>query len=82
MYLKNLKSDYRAVKDHNGETGRGRKSCKFYSQLDGILGLRPASAPSVLVDTGISSNVANEPQGSEEEIESQGNIAVHSEFIK
>ena len=37
---KNLKGDYRKVKDNNGETGRGRKTCKFYSELDSILSKR------------------------------------------
>ena len=27
--IKNLKREYRNVKDNNGETGRGRKTCKF-----------------------------------------------------
>ena len=45
---KNLKKCYREVKDHNGETGRGRKTCKHYKELDEILGHRPASAPAVL----------------------------------
>ena len=49
--LKNLKSDY----------SRGRKSCKFYSQLDGILGTQASF--STICFGGLSSNVANEPQG-------------------
>ena len=36
--IKNLKTKYRASKNHNGITGNGRKICKFYSQLDRILG--------------------------------------------
>ena len=28
--IKNLKSIYRDIKGHNGETRRGRKICKFY----------------------------------------------------
>ena len=28
--IKNLKSIYRDINNHNGETGRGRKACKFY----------------------------------------------------
>ena len=44
--------NYRTVKDHNNETGRGRKTCKFFEELDEILGHRPASTPHVLVDTG------------------------------
>ena len=50
--VKNLKKIYREVKDNNGETGRGRKTCKFYDELDSILGHRPASVPTVLLDTG------------------------------
>lgn len=40
------------MKDHNGVTGNGRKTFKFYDKLDEILGHRPASAPNFLVDTG------------------------------
>ena len=50
--IKNLKTKYRASKNHNGITGNGRKTCKFYSQLDRILGHRPASVPSALLDSG------------------------------
>ena len=50
--VKNLKREYRIVKDHNGETGRGRKTCKFYRELDTILGNRPATAPTFLLDSG------------------------------
>ena len=54
--IKNLKKEYRQIKDHNGQTGRGRKSHKFYKELDAILGHRPATAPAVLLDTGTTSN--------------------------
>ena len=50
--IKNLKKEYRTVKDHNNETGRGRKTCKFFEELDEILGHRPASTPHMLLDTG------------------------------
>ena len=40
------------MKDNNGETGRGRKTCRFYRELDNILGHRPASVPAALLDTG------------------------------
>ena len=49
--IKNLKGEYTAVKDHNNGTGRGRKMCKFFSELDEILGCRPASVPSVLLES-------------------------------
>ena len=40
------------VKDHNGETGRGRITCKLYMELDNILGHRPALVPNILLDDG------------------------------
>ena len=46
--VKNLKTRYREVKDHNNRTGNGRKVCKFYSELDSILAHRPSSAPTVI----------------------------------
>ena len=55
--IKNIKKEYRIVKDNNGETGRGRKTCKFYRELDAILGHRPASVPTSLLDTGNSSTL-------------------------
>ena len=67
--IKNLKTKYREIKDHNGETGRGRKTCKFYKELDRILGHRPASVPASLLDTGDSSSTLAESQESEEEID-------------
>ena len=51
--IKNLKKEYRNVKDHNGETGRGRRTCKHYEMLDSILGHRPASVPFALLDSGL-----------------------------
>ena len=71
--IKNLKKQYRVVKDHNGETGRGRKTCKFYKELDHILGHRPASVPAALLDTGTSSSAAVDSQESAEETETNGN---------
>ena len=53
--IKNLKGDYKKVKDHNAVIGNSRKTCKFFHKLDAILGHRPASAPSSLLDTGSSS---------------------------
>ena len=62
---KNLKKEYRQTKDHNGQTGRGRKVCKFYRKLDNILGHRPASVPAVLLDTGTN----NSSSGSTENLQ-------------
>ena len=78
----NLKKEYRQTKDHNGQTGRGRKVCKFYRELYSILGHWPTSVPPVLLDTGTTKNggsAAENPQGDSnsaegrEEIETNGN---------
>lgn len=55
------------VKDNNGKTGRGRQSCKFYDKLDQILGHKPASMPSTLLDTGQSFSIHPETEESEQD---------------
>ena len=78
--MKNLKTKYREVKDHNRETGRGRITCKFYAELDRILGHRPASVPLFLLDTGDSSSTQVEPQESEEETDGK-NTTFHGRMV-
>ena len=67
--IKNLKAEYRKVKDHNGVTGNGRKSFKFYQKLDEILGHRPASAPAVVLDAGSSTLTTTEADAEESDSE-------------
>lgn len=67
--IKNLKKDYRIVKDNNDETGRARKTCKYFDELDVILGHRPASIPAVLIDTGRGTEDTGESQHSIFDIE-------------
>ena len=78
--MKNITKEYRQTKDHNGQTRRGRKVCKFYRERDSILGHRPASVPAVLLDTGTtnSSSSTENLQGDDstegrEEIETNSN---------
>ena len=52
--IKKLKAEYKKIKDKNGKTGRGRKTMKFYDELNDILGTRPATRPAVLVDSSAS----------------------------
>ena len=70
--IKNLKKEYRQVKDHNGQTGRGRKVCKFYRELDSILGHRPASVPAVLLDTGTTNNSSSSTESLQEDTSTEG----------
>ena len=65
--IKNLKTKYREVKDNNNKTGRGRKSCKFFRELDEILGHRPASVPSSILDTGEFPS-ESEPENDEDDV--------------
>ena len=52
--IKNLKQDYKKIKDHNGVTGNGRQTSEFHYKLDAILGHSPASTPPILLDAGSS----------------------------
>ena len=70
--VKNLKTKYREVKDNNDKTGRGRKSCEFYRELDEILGHRPASVSSALLDTGDFSSTLSESDAENEEDDMNG----------
>ena len=65
--IKNLKTMYKKVKDHNGVTGNGRKCFKFYQELDRILGHRPASAPTILLDTQAEEMVAEDEDDLDDE---------------
>lgn len=60
------------MKNHNGVTGNGRKSFKFYRKLDEILVHRPASVPAVLLDAGSSTLKADADENdSEEDVHSE-----------
>ena len=61
--IKNLKKEYRMVKDHNEETGRGSKTCTYYSEINYIPGHRPALFPASLVDTGSSTSNSTDQAG-------------------
>ena len=47
---KKLKSEYRKVKDKHEKSGSGRKAWKFLDALDAVLGDKPATRPTVVVD--------------------------------
>ena len=42
---KNPKQTYKKIRDGNNKTGQGRKTCKFFDQLDEILAHRPGTVP-------------------------------------
>ncbi|KAI8487898.1 hypothetical protein Bbelb_343460 [Branchiostoma belcheri] len=49
--LRDLKAGYRKCKEKNNRSGNGRTSCPFYQELDVVLGTRPATEPSFLLET-------------------------------
>lgn len=49
--MKKLKLEYRKIKDKHNQTGQGRKSWKFLESMDAVLGNRPATRPSEILDT-------------------------------
>ena len=51
--MKNLKVSYKAVKDNNNRSGRGRKVCRYCKELDEILGNRAATRPPEVLDSSI-----------------------------
>ncbi len=46
-----LKLDYRKVKDKHNQTGQNRSKWKFFDAMDAVLGHRPTTRPSVVLDT-------------------------------
>ena len=51
--IKNLKVSYKAVKDHNNRSGRGRKLCRYFKELDEILGNPAATRPPEVLEKSI-----------------------------
>ena len=45
MQSKNLKNDYKKIKDSNNRSGQGRKVMQFFDQLDAVLAVRDATRP-------------------------------------
>ncbi|XP_054760858.2 trichohyalin-like [Lytechinus pictus] len=43
--IKQLRASFRKTEDNNNRSGRGRITCKFYSELQEIFGGRPETAP-------------------------------------
>ena len=80
--IKNLKAEYRVVKDHNNGTGRGRKTCKFFSELDEILGCRPASVPSVLLESCSTPDPDLQSVGDVEDGDGNANGKIYTDILR
>ena len=49
--IKKLKKDYKKTKDNLNLTGNKRKQCKFFNELNDILGDQPSTKPATVIDT-------------------------------
>ncbi|XP_053905060.1 uncharacterized protein LOC128848859 isoform X1 [Malaclemys terrapin pileata] len=49
--VKELRSAYCKARDTNGRSGAPPTTCRFYKELDAILGVNPTSTPSTTMDT-------------------------------
>ena len=49
--IKKLKQDYKKTKDSLNLTGNKRKQCKFFNELNDILGDWPSTKPATVIDT-------------------------------
>ena len=48
---RNVKKEYKKIKDGHKETGNKRKQWKFYDRINDIMGNRPYVTPPVVLDT-------------------------------
>ena len=58
--MKNLKVSYKAVKDHNNRSGRGRKVCRYFKELDEILNNHIATRPPEILESSLTTERATE----------------------
>jgi len=49
--VKKLRGKYKKIKDGLKQTGNKRKTCKFYEELDNVMGHKLAISPPVILDT-------------------------------
>ena len=58
--IKKTELNYRKECDKHNRTGQGRSKWRFFDALDGILGHRPTSQPTFLLDTSASVSSTND----------------------
>ena len=65
--LKKLKHEYRRIKDDHNQTGRGRTSWRFFEAMDAVLGHKPATQPSVVVESASAAAAVVEEDSNEDD---------------
>ena len=70
--IKNLKDEYKHVKDHNSQSGNDRESFPHYEQLKEIVGCRAKITPKTVVECGFIDDNSAIPGPSLEELSESG----------
>ena len=71
--LKNLKTEYKKVKDENNGSGHGLTTWKFMEEMDGVLGTRHTTRPAGILESMPGTSREHE-EDSESENESESSI--------
>ncbi|XP_067660500.1 protein FAM133-like [Haliotis asinina] len=75
-----LKRTYRQYKTNMKKSGKGRKMCKFYEEMDRIWGTRPASSPVKVIET-MSKTIENDEVNDLGVDDSDSNVPAATEYI-
>ncbi len=77
--MKKLKLDYRKVKDKHNQSGQNRSKWKFFDAMDAVLGHRPTTRPSVVLDTSEHPDEDELGESDDEQHAEQTNLAMSTE---
>jgi ATP-dependent NAD(P)H-hydrate dehydratase len=72
-----LKRSYRQCKGKMKKSGKGRNTCKYFEQLDAILGTRPASSPVKVIESGYRKRNTDSSSSGEESCDDGHEIERH-----
>ncbi|XP_074818150.1 uncharacterized protein LOC141992716 [Natator depressus] len=70
--VKELRNPYHKAREANSRSGAAPTTCRFYKELDAILGVDPASTPRTTMDTSDPSATTQEEEEEEEQSGSEG----------
>ena len=76
--IKNLKNDYKKIKDSNNRSGQRRQVMQFFDQLDAVLAVRDATRPPQVLESSGSLEPDSEPEEEEEETDNADSPDVES----
>ena len=68
--IKKLKFQYRKIKDSNKKTGEDRKEWRFYDAMNDVLGEKPSTQPSIVIESSLltDEDIDNTPDMNEEQV--------------